>query len=96
VIIRQAFEAAFGPLPADATCHIASRCESEDCEYILATVGLSGVVALNWIDGEWLNPYGSENYDSPFGPDISNQPAEVFRGMFGPEFDKVLPEASRG
>lgn len=98
--VREIFSKAFGEVPEGATCHIGSRSEYDDCEHIEPVVcGSSRIIAERWSDGllQW-EPIvyfdGTEpdhgKWDSPFGPDISDRPAESFRGFFGAEYDNCL------
>lgn len=86
--VREAFSLAFGPVPDGAECFVAD----EEGVWAICMVGKNKLTAdteaMRWCDegetGTSRRPY------FPFGPDISDRPAEAFLGFFGDEYDKVV------
>lgn len=85
--VREAFEKAYGSIPEGATCHVGYT--YFDQTRIRATHGHNGNVYTH-IDE--LHVWQGDNFDNEvvIEPDISDRPAEAFRGFFGPEYDEVL------
>lgn len=87
--VRELFSKAFGEVPEGATCHIGATMHvSYGGENFgpFALIDDGAFVQLGTQVG-WLTAYKNSE---PFGPDISDRPAESFRGFFGAEFDSAL------
>lgn len=94
--VRECFEKTFGPIPDGATCHIGTEVYQwpirDACERAIhptyAEINLHSPSELN----KW-HPHNGDWDWHPFGPDISDRPAESFRGFFGVAYDAALDEA---
>ena len=98
--VNEAFAKAFAPIPEGATCHLAGEEGQKGDTIIGACISIDGK-SCRWATNMKMAPetemtwrwhsYG--NGDSVDTPDISDRPAESFRGFFGDAYDRVLDEA---
>ena len=87
--VREVFNKAFGEVPEGATCHVGNwSTESCDSEPTIALPTVIGDRCYIWREF-WTAMFGG----LAFGPDISDRPAESFRGFFGDAYDAVLDGA---
>lgn len=80
--VREAFEAAYAPIPEGATCHVGYSPAGP----ILNSEGFPD-------DGfpyEWDGNAWSLLVQGEWGPDISDRPASAFLGFFGERYDEVV------
>lgn len=94
VTVRPVFERAFGPIPEGATGHLGYKSDNEDSYYMIPTlVALDGTM----ISGKYCYLSNQMKHEA-LGQDILSCPAEPFRGLLGPDYDKALDEllAERG
>jgi hypothetical protein len=85
--VREAFSLAFGEVPEGATCHIAVSHEYEGST-IAATTVVDGVARYRYPQKIWNDYVGIGG--EPYGPDISDRPADAFMGFFGEKYDRVV------
>ena len=87
--VRQVFEKEFGEVPEGATCHVKlAECASFKPCFRLVTQGHKTFLTETFVVDHHQRWYASKY--SVCGPDISNRPADAFRGFFGAEYDNCL------
>lgn len=91
--VREAFGKAFGDVPEDYPCYaqfgnLANNYNGACITQIHETGDVVMVPVWTGKDNyyEWKYQYGVY----PKSPDISDRPAESFRGFFGKEYDDVI------
>lgn len=98
--VREVFGLLYGPIPDDAGCYIGADCCNRGWQEgpCVSTpngkeddgLNLDGPTALGWSEKDqgWYHIGG--HYPRAYGPDISDRPAEAFRGFFGEAYDFVI------
>ena len=87
--VKEIFSKAFGDVPEGATCHVKlAECASLVPCFRVVTKGHKALLTETFQADHHQRWYVSKY--SVCGPDISDRPAEAFRGFFGAEYDNAL------
>lgn len=93
MIVKEAFEKAFGPVPDGFTCHYANYSGTDGLS-IEPTVRDKKGKIYYWYDSEdgyWPGKEEwKETYGSSIGLDISEAPAWIFSDVFGEAYSKAV------